>query len=66
MGLKEIIKTHKDKLDNLEEKDHNKYLWNAALFFLFAGLITAWFYGIGFMFLGFIIYGVLAYRSVKW
>ena len=66
MKLKEIITIHIKRLDNLAQEDYNQNLFYFGVACLCASIFMAYKYHIGFIILGLLIYGICAYKSVKW
>jgi len=66
MEIKNVIKIHMERLNTLEKEDHNQYLFYFGVFCLFYSFYVAYKYSWGFIMLGFIVYAICAYKSVKW
>jgi len=67
MKLDEIIAIHKDRLNTLDpKKDFSNWKFNLAIGLLIISFPLGYKYGWGIVFIGFIAYAILAYKSVKW
>ena len=66
MTVKDIIKIHTDKLNDLKGEEHNTPLFYFGIACLGISIYLGVIYNLAYILLGFLIYGISAYKSVKW